>query len=206
MELPTNPSAMVDRLRAWFFAKDRGVLLPSGTFFEAESITTPGNPPINRGRLYWKNSCWYALDENGTETPLCNGAWADFTPSLYQSAAVAATVNYARLFLDNSKVTIICRLTATAAGTVTNNIYIIIPTTYTPASGTTSSLPLGEGTYVDGSVYYTCGVFYLAAVGGGIAFGLRVSSVTDGNVIGVNPNIAIASNDIIAMDITFEVS
>ena len=32
MEIPTNPSAMIDLLRAWFFAKDRSIVLADNTF------------------------------------------------------------------------------------------------------------------------------------------------------------------------------
>ena len=133
------------------------------------------------------------------------GRWVTIAPSLYQAADVAKTVNYARAFVENRKATVILKLTATAAGTITNNIYALLPAIYTPASGATATLPLGEGTYVDGAVHYTCGVFYLAIVGGLPAFGLRVATITDGNVIGVNPNIAVASGDVLSFDVTFEI-
>mgnify|MGYP001614137797 CR=1 FL=1 len=133
------------------------------------------------------------------------GRWVTIVPSLYQAAAVAATVNYARAFVENKKATIILKMTATAAGTVANNIYALLPAIYTPASGTTATVPLGEGTYLDGAVHYTCGVFYLAAIGGLPAFGLRVSTITDGNVIGANPSIAVASGDVFSFDVTFEI-
>ncbi len=133
------------------------------------------------------------------------GRWVTIVPSLYQAAAVAATVNYARAFVENKKATVILKLTATAAGTIANNIYALLPAIYTPLSGATSTLPLGEGIYSDGGVVYTCGVFYLATVGGLPAFGLRVSTITDGNVIGVNPNIAVASGDVLSLDVTFEI-
>lgn len=136
------------------------------------------------------------------------GRWVDISASvsLYQNAAVAATVNYAKVFVGKNRATVIARLTATAAGSAGSNIYIILPDYLTPASGIASGQPLGAGQYLDGSVHYNGNVFYVADIGGLPALALRVATVTDGNVIGTNPNIAIASSDVFSVDATFEIS
>ncbi len=68
MDLPVNPSAMIELLRAWFHAKDRSVVLPSDTFVQSPEITTPGNPPTNNRKIYPKTDGWYDLQDDGTET------------------------------------------------------------------------------------------------------------------------------------------
>jgi len=73
MDLPTNPSALVDLLRAWFFAKDRSIVMANDAFIEGDEISTPGNPVSGRRRLYAKDDGWYELDSGGTELSLYNG-------------------------------------------------------------------------------------------------------------------------------------
>lgn len=73
MELPVNPSALIELLRAWFFAKDRSIVLANDTFIEGDEISKPANPVTGRRRLYAKTDCWYDLDSDGNETALCDG-------------------------------------------------------------------------------------------------------------------------------------
>ncbi len=137
------------------------------------------------------------------------GRWVDISAdvSLFQLAAVAATVNYAELFIENNKATVLVRLTATAAGTTANNIYILLPDRLTPVSGTTTTQPLGTGIFNDaGSNLYDGTIIYPADIGGLPAMALKVSTITDGNVLGVNPGIAIASGDIYGINATFEIA
>ncbi len=134
------------------------------------------------------------------------GRWVTIVPSLYQAAAVAATVNYARAFVENKKATVMVRLTATAAGTIANNIYILLPATLIPASGITTTQPLGTAFYLDsGTAHYQGIAAYIADVGGLPAIAIFNATVTDGNVIGVNPSIAVASGDVFSFDVTFEI-
>lgn len=70
------PSAIIEQMRAWFFAKDRSIILPDNAFVEGEDTATPANPISNRGRMYWKqdqNGAWYQLDSSGNEYRLANG-------------------------------------------------------------------------------------------------------------------------------------
>ncbi len=134
------------------------------------------------------------------------GRWVTIVPSLYQAAAVAATVNYARAFVENRKATVMVRLTATAAGTAGNNIYILLPATLIPASGILTTQPLGTAFYLDtGAAHYQGIAAYIADVGGLPAIAMFNDTTTDGNVIGVNPAVTVASGDVFSLDVTFEI-
>lgn len=67
MKIYTLPIEMVNALRSWFHPKDRSIILDDNTFIEGEELATPGNPSLNRGRLYWKNRYWTQLDSSGVE-------------------------------------------------------------------------------------------------------------------------------------------
>ncbi len=75
---------MVNALRSWFHPKDRSVIMANDTFIEGEETATPGNPPINRGRLYWKNGYWVQLNSSGVEQPLSG-------PALISETTLTAT-------------------------------------------------------------------------------------------------------------------
>lgn len=137
------------------------------------------------------------------------GRWVDISASvsLYQAAAVAATVNYAKALVENKKATVLVRLTATAAGTIANNIYILLPSYLTPVSGISTTQPLGTAIYNDtGSAHYQGIAVYIALITSLPAIAMYNASTTDGNVIGTNPSIAVASGDIFSFDVTFEIS
>ncbi len=68
MDLPVNPSAMVDLLRNWFFAKDRSIVLDDNTFIQSPEIAKPGNANANTRRIYPKTDGWYSLENDGVET------------------------------------------------------------------------------------------------------------------------------------------
>lgn len=56
MELPVNPSQLVDLLRAWFHPKDRTIVLSTNCFIEFGEMTAPDAPTVNRARLYVKDN------------------------------------------------------------------------------------------------------------------------------------------------------
>lgn len=68
MNDPQTPTKLIDQLRAWFHPKDRSIVMAPNTFIDAPEISTPGNPAINRRRIYPKNDGWYSLEDDGTET------------------------------------------------------------------------------------------------------------------------------------------
>lgn len=74
MKIYTLPIEMVNALRSWFHPKDRSVILADDCFIEGEETTTPGNPSLSRGRLYWKNGYWTGLNNSGVEQILTGPA------------------------------------------------------------------------------------------------------------------------------------
>lgn len=93
----------VNALRSWFHPKDRSIILAPSTFIEGEEIVTPahpaapGNPPHNRGRLYWKNGYWTQLNESGVEQILTGPALISET-ALSANAASVTFSNIPQIF------------------------------------------------------------------------------------------------------------
>lgn len=138
---------------------------------------------------------------------LLREAWRDISADiqLYQNGNITSTVTYAYAITLAKTTFIDVLLTATAAGTATNNIYILLPAVYTPNSGISVNKPIGVGEYLDnGSALYSGKAVYVATVSSMPAIALKIDTVTDGNVIGVNPNIAVASNDVMSLNLVFE--
>jgi hypothetical protein len=201
MELPVNPSQLIDLLRAWFFAKDRSVVLAASTFVEGANITTPDTPVINRGRLYWKDKCWYQLDEDGVEVSLCNGVWADWTPTVDQGGAVAATVSFARYIVLARTVIMNVRLGITGTGVAANDIIINnVPTAIQPALAPFGLAVIGAGGVRDDSTNIT----YTGVL---VADGINAWKFRhDGDTlfIGRTPSFALANQDAIGFHATYE--
>lgn len=202
MEIPTNPSQLIDPLRAWFFPKDRNISLADSTFIEGPNIVTPGTPVVNRGRLYWKDKCWYQLDEDGTETALCNsdlGTWTDWTPTVDQNGAVAATVNLGRYSIINNTATAMAKLTVTGTGSAGNPISVRnIPSAIQPANPA-AHVSIGAGVIIDGVVRYNATIEANAA-------SLFYFMAYNGTRIGANPSFALASGDVISLMATYEIA
>lgn len=98
MKIYTLPIEMVNALRSWFHPKDRSVILDDNTFIEGEELTTPGNPSLNRGRLYWKNGYWTGLDSSGTEQILTGPALIAETILTGNVTSVTLNINPQLLF------------------------------------------------------------------------------------------------------------
>jgi hypothetical protein len=121
--------------------------------------------------------------------------WSDWTPTVTQSGAVAATVNYAK-YMVVGDITFFClRLTMTAAGTGNNPIVIGgQPTDLQSVSPGTDDI-VGQGIVLDsGTQHYNVLAFANSATGwrmyrDGTAFA----------TVGQNPNFALASGDRISL-------
>jgi hypothetical protein len=201
VELPVSPSQLIDLLRAWFFAKDRSVVLAASTFVEGANIATPGTPVINRGRLYWKDKCWYQLDEDGVETSLCNGIWADWTPTVDQNGAVAATITFARYIVDGAGVvTLTAKLVITGAGSIGNFIRVQgIPPAIAPKNRGQHVIG-GSGVIFDNSGTKR----YSNSVELNGPDDLRFLGWDQADRIGVTPSFALAADDEIGFTVTYE--
>ena len=129
--------------------------------------------------------------------------WHTFTPVLYQNGNITATITRARYYLDDNHATVSVLIQATAAGAAGNNIYMLLPSFLKPASAVASTMPLGVAEYYDtGTAVYHGNAVYVANVGGLPA--IACLHTTDGNVVGANPNIAVANGDFISFCMVYE--
>jgi len=68
-----SPQRLIDQLRAWFFAKDRSIILDDGTFIEHTEISGLTNPTATRHDVYAARDSsgvgvgLYHLNESGVE-------------------------------------------------------------------------------------------------------------------------------------------
>lgn len=127
--------------------------------------------------------------------------WTNWTPTLTQGAAVAATVTEAKYILNNQICHCYARLAATAAGTGGNAISIGgQPAEMQPAFTGNFAL-MGSGAYFDaGAAIYS---FTLSANSAAAwwMYGYNV-----GSVFGLAPAITIANTDVIAFHATYRVA
>lgn len=84
-----------------------------------------------------------AADDQGDYVPL--GAWTDFTPTLFQGAGVAVTVDRARYVRMGRTVSFFVQMTATAAGLAGNQILAGIP----PVTAASANAIFGSFRYFD---------------------------------------------------------
>lgn len=131
--------------------------------------------------------------------PEIGGIWTDWTPTVDQNGAVAATVTYARYTVLANVVHMIALLAVTGTGTAANAIIIQgIPSTIAPTNTNANSV-IGIGMVREEGVASHVGA--LLAVG---ANNFRIRS--DGNLanVGSVPSFAIDSGDAISFQATYE--
>lgn len=139
------------------------------------------------------------------EQPEVTGAWADFTPTLYQNAVVASSVTEAKYFKNKNKINVIVSIQSTAAAVAPGfAVTVLFPTTLTPANGGTP-LPLGTFTVWDKSFGWYFGFAFYAGVVSGLT-GIRGTAHNANNHIGVVPNFALANTDEIGLNLTYRIA
>lgn len=129
------------------------------------------------------------------------GRYQDWTPTVTQLGAVAATVTEAKYIRREGFVHIYCELAITAAGTANNAIVIGgIPAAIVPSPGPTY-WPMGIGHVVDtgtnvyhGTAYIITGAIHL--------FNTSAAGAAD---IGVNPNFALANGDFVYLNMYWKI-
>jgi hypothetical protein len=133
------------------------------------------------------------------------GVWQDYTPSWTQSATISKTVNWARYVQLGKWVQGSVKMTATSAGTATNEIRVGLPVA---ASSNNSILGNAQTIAASDSQFSTFWVFYSsstvcnfsptdAGIGGSAVRFWGVSTTADA----VN---TVASGDIIYMQFCYE--
>ena len=128
-----------------------------------------------------------------------NHPWITFVPVVTQSGVVAHTANIARYLVRSTKVNIELKMTITGAGTAANGIIISgVVAAIRPTGSTGKSRVVGTGIIWDGAVPYVGSVIYMGAD--------DFRLFTDGRAseVGITPNFALANNDEIGMNITYE--
>lgn len=131
---------------------------------------------------------------------LLREGWRDWTPTVDQGGAVAATVNYARYVVYAQLVIAQCLLTTTGTGTSGNAIIVgALPLSMTVTS---DGFVIGSGLIHDlGTAIYK-GVVIPASATSVKMRGTDVTAI--GNEVGSNPAWALASGNRISFTITYE--
>lgn len=123
-------------------------------------------------------------------------AYNDWTPTLVQSATVAATVNRARYQVDGQRVHVEAFVTATAAGTAGNAIQL----TGLPKIRTSGSdMDVGVFHVITATTHYS-GAAYVEAG----ATSVRGFASGMGGAIGFAPSFALAIGDRVTVNLTYE--
>jgi hypothetical protein len=137
-----------------------------------------------------------ALDGYLTGTHYVTGTW---TPTVTQSGSVTVTVNHASYRLEGRVCHVWLRLTVTGSGTAGNGIVIAgQPAAIQPS---VSEQVLGTFTVLDaGTAYYTGSV---RAVG---ATDWQMFGHLEAGSLGADPSFALAANDQIWMNLTYQVA
>lgn len=117
--------------------------------------------------------------------------WSSWTPTVTQSGTVTKTVTVARYIRLADLVIMQWYLTMTGSGTTNNTITITLPVTADAAS----AVMIGSGAVDDnGTATYPC--LPTIASTTTLKF-LRSDTTTNSSFIGVDPNFALASGDLI---------
>jgi hypothetical protein len=127
------------------------------------------------------------------------GRWVDWTPTVTQSGSVTFTITFCRYIVQDNVVNIRGRLAITSAGTGNNNIVIgagpaaIAPANAQNIMGGIRVTDTGTADYVGALLWNSS----TQLVG-------QVHSTGATTFIGVNPNFALASGDIIGFFAVYE--
>lgn len=146
---------------------------------------------IGDGTNIWTDLPWHLLP------------FVSYTPTLAQGAStdIDKTVSYSKYSIAANMVTFKAMLTSTAGGTITNAITVSLPVTAaTAAVGTV----VGSGYYNDGGTQYQAVAYLASSTTVALLSTHGAASSSTDDPIGVNPNIAVASADVINLSITYE--
>jgi hypothetical protein len=124
------------------------------------------------------------------------GAWTSYSPGLAQTGAVTFTIDYSKYSRYGRTIHWSFWLTVTSAGTGGSAIVLTTPTTAASRFGIQGS---GSATDASGSLRYT-GLWR----GESTTTAILVTHSTTGTGWGNNPNIALASGDVLEGHITYE--
>ena len=147
------------------------------------------------GSTSWTNLSWHSI----SGTVLITST----TPTLAQGATtdIAKTIDYAKYSIASNVVSFQAKLTATAAGTTASAVTVSLPVT---AAASAVGMVVGSGYYNDGGTQYQAVAYLASATTVALLSTHGTASSSTDDPIGVNPNIAVASTDIINLAISYE--
>jgi hypothetical protein len=123
--------------------------------------------------------------------------WQDWTPTVDQNGAVAATVDAARYIAVFNVIHIIAKLTITGTGTAGNDI--IVGSVPINIGNVTGNYIIGSGMILDtGTTRYTCSVEVATVTT------LKFIGYNNSGRIGTTPSFALANGDVISFTCTYE--
>lgn len=127
--------------------------------------------------------------------------WTTYTITLAQGTAtdIAKTATYVKYLRTGKTVTVQAQVSATDAGDDTNAITLGLPFT-----AATSGIVVGSGYYNDGGTQYQAIAYLYSTTKVALLSTHGTASTNTDDPIGVNPNIAVASGDIISVQFTYE--
>lgn len=146
---------------------------------------------IGDGSTAWTSLYWHLLPPTSTTPTLAQGASTD----------IAKTTGYAKYSIASNVVSFQAKLTATAAGTAASAVTVSLPVT---AAASAVGMVVGSGYYNDGGTQYQAVAYLASATTVALLSTHGTASSSTDDPIGVNPNIAVASTDIINLAISYE--
>lgn len=176
---------------------------------DLSSRWTSVNPVLTAGEFGYETDTGSLKIGNGStvwaDLPYANVPLKTYTPTFSQGAStnISKTVDWAKYSRSSGIITGNVALTASGAGTAGSAILI-----NTPVTAPTTDLVVGSGFYRDSStgIQYQA-VAYLATTTKIALYSTHdVASTSTDSAIGVNPNIAVASGDIISIQFSYGVS
>jgi len=131
-------------------------------------------------------------------------AWQSFTPTLHQTATIAATVTDGRYYADDGKVHVMATLTATAAASAGGiGVYIVLPTYLAPATGINTSIVLGTYSANDVGTAWNVGFASQHTTVGGLP---AIGGIADGSAVAIGTGFTIATGDIVSVNLTYRLA
>lgn len=132
-----------------------------------------------------------ALTQSDINTYLMGegGAWTSYTPTLTQSSAVTATINWSRYARYGRTIIWAFSVTATAAGTTSNAITLSLPAT----AAVSVNIIIGSGNITDTSG--GAGGIYNGAWKMASTTQIGLTQTGSSSFVGVSPAFALANTD-----------
>lgn len=171
------------------------------------SAWTANDPILESGEFGFETDTKYVKLGDGltawTSLNYLGSGYISYVPTLSQGAStsIAHTVNYAKYHQSHNFVDVQVRLSSTATGTAGSGIAVSLPKTATAAA---VGNVIGSGFYNDGGTQYQA-IVYLATSTTAMLLSTHGSASTStDDAIGINPNIAVASGDILNAQFSYE--